>query len=82
MITISAPCTFAAYNAKTGKLESSIITIDKDTTICCNQDELKVADKNTIFAATKTELISLLTAKAIKNDDGTALIDDSIKQIL
>lgn len=79
MITISVPCTFAAYNSETKKLESSIITIGKDTTILCNQDELKVANKNTIFTATKTELITALTALTIKNDDGTALIDDSIK---
>ena len=77
MITISVPCTFAAYNSETKKLESSIITIEKDTTICCNQDELKVANKNTIFTATKTELITALTALTIKNDDGTALIDDT-----
>lgn len=79
MITISAPCTFAAYNSDTKKLESSIITIDKDTTICCNQDELKIANKNTIFTAKKSDLITALSALAIKNDDGSALIDDSIK---
>lgn len=79
MITISVPCTFAAYNSETKKLESSIITIGKDTTICCNQDELKTPFKNTIFTATKTELITALTIMAVKNDDNSELIDDSVK---
>lgn len=78
MITISVPCTFAAYNSKTGKLESSIITIGKDTTICCNQDELKVPDKNTIFMATKTALISELKARLIKNDDETEITEEIV----
>jgi hypothetical protein len=78
MITISVPCTFAAYNAKTGKLESSIITIGENTTILCNQDELKVPDKNTIFMATKSALITELKAKSIKNDDGTEITEKAI----
>jgi len=78
MITISAPCSFAAYNSETKKLESSIITITENTTISCNQDELKVSNKNTIFTATRAELIVALNNLLITNDDGTAITEEII----
>lgn len=77
MITISAPCSFAAYNSDTKKLESSIITITENTTISCNQDELKVSNKNTVFAATKAELITFLNSISITNDDGSIITNET-----
>ena len=54
MITISTPCSFAAYDSNTKKLASSIITIGEGTTIICNQDELDTSGRDTALSFYKS----------------------------
>ncbi|HLE06781.1 MAG TPA: hypothetical protein VI790_05475 [Candidatus Nanoarchaeia archaeon] len=73
MIEIKVPCSFAAYDASTKKLESSIVTIGVNTSICCFQDELKDANKHILFTENVDKLITDLNVIGIKNNDGTEL---------
>ena len=78
MITISTECTFAAYSLDKLELESSIITIGKDTTIICNQDERKDAEGkimkgDVVFMASREDLVTFLKGKSITNADKTAI---------
>jgi hypothetical protein len=73
MITISAACSFASYDASTKRLTSSIVTIDDNTTIISNSDEAKV-NGDVMFCADRAKLITDLTALGIKESDGTELI--------
>ena len=76
MITISTPCSFAAYDTNTKKLTSSIITIGEGTTIICNQDELNTSGRDTAFLSTRIALVAFLKGKGIKNDDGTEITEE------
>jgi beta-lactamase superfamily II metal-dependent hydrolase len=76
MITISAACSFAAYDNNTKKLTSSIITIGEGATILCNQDELNVSGKDTAFFANRAALVAHLKSKNIKNSDDTEITED------
>ena len=78
MITISTPCSFAAYDNNTKKLTSSIITIGEGTTIVCNQDELNTPGRDTAFLSTRSALVTFLKGKGIKNDDGTEIMEETI----
>ena len=76
MITISTPCSFAAYDSNTKKLASSIITIGEGTTIICNQDELNTSGRDTAFHSTRSALVAFLKGKGIKNDNGTEITEE------
>ena len=76
MITISTPCSFAAYDNNTMKLTSPIVIIGEGTTIICNQDELNTSGRDTAFLSTRADLVTFLKGKGIKNDDGTEITEE------
>lgn len=75
MITISTPCSFASYDAKTKKLTSSIITIGENTTIISGADAVSV-NNDVMFCESREKLVADLKALSVKESDGTEIFEE------
>lgn len=75
MITISTPCSFAAYDASDKKLTSSIITIGEGATIISGADSPAV-NNDLIFCDCRESLVAQLKSKGVKNSDGSEIIEE------